>query len=191
MKDIKNYLIVILSVIIILMYTCHDTTTEPSGIDTVETISYIHDTIKLKGKTKIKLVPEIHIVHDTIIDSTGKQIIVDFKRYTTRDTFTYKTDSFSVTFYSNIYSTCPLDSLNHDLVASVRRKVIEREIIKEITRKHAFFAGPSIGLNKSSSFIMLDGLYEQDGKRLYKLGVGVNTRLEPVIKAGVYWKISK
>jgi hypothetical protein len=191
MKDFKTYLIIVLITVMIAMYKCNGSGTIVTDIDTFETISYIHDTIKLKGKTKIKPVPEIRWVHDTIIDSTGNQIVINTQKYTTKDTFVYKTDSFSVTFYSNIYSSCPLDSLNHDLIASVRHKIIEREIIKQIVRKQAFFAGPSVGLNKSSSFIMLDGIYEQEGKRLYKLGVGVNTRLEPVIKAGVYWKIGK
>jgi hypothetical protein len=173
------------------MTKCHDCGTTISNIDTIETISYIHDTIKLKGKTKIKPVPEIRWLHDTIIDSTGAKVVINTKKYTTNDTFVYKTDSFSVTFYSKIYSDCPLDSLSHDLIASVRHKIIEREITKEVVRNKAFFAGPSVVLNKSASFLMLDGIYEQKGKKLYKLGIGINTRLEPVIKAGVYWQIGK
>jgi hypothetical protein len=189
MKDIRNYAIVILLTIIIALSKCHECETIISRIDTVKTISYIHDTIKLKGKTVIKPVPEIRWIHDTIIDSTGATIVINTKKYTTNDTFVYKTDSFSVTFYSKIYSDCPLDSLNHDLIASVRHKIIEREIIKEVVRAKAFFIGPSIGLNKSSSFLMLDGIYEQKGEKLYKLGIGINTRLEPVINAGISWRI--
>jgi hypothetical protein len=34
-------------------------------------------------------------------------------------------------------------------------------------------------------------LYERNGKNIYRLGVGVNSRFEPVIKAGIYWYISK
>jgi hypothetical protein len=193
MKDIKSYLIVILLIVIaiLVMNKCNRTSTSIPEIDTVETISYIHDTIKLNGKTKIKPIPEIQWIHDTIIDSTGKVSITNIKKYTTNDTFVYKTDSFAVTFYSKIYSECPLDSLNHDLVASIRYKVIERTITNEIVRNKSFFIGPSVGLNKSSSYISLDGLYERQGKQIYKIGVGVNTRLEPVIKAGVYWQIRK
>jgi hypothetical protein len=191
MKDLKNYLIVILLTVIIAMYKCNGSSTSISSIDTVTDVSYIHDTIKVPGKTKIKPVPVVRWLHDTLIDSTGKITVVNIKKYTTNDTFVYKTDSFAVTFYSKIYSDCPLDSLNHDLIASVRHKIIERTITKEMVRNKAFFFGPSIGLNKSSSYLSLDGLYERQGKQIYKIGVGVNTKLEPVIKAGVYWKIGK
>jgi hypothetical protein len=81
--------------------------------------------------------------------------------------------------------------LNHDLVAAVRHKIIEREIIKQIVRKHAFFAGTSIALSKRSSFLMLDGLYEYNSKTIYNLGLGLNNNLQPVIKAGIYWNINK
>lgn len=189
MKDVKVYLIVILITVIIAMFKCHGNGTIVTNIDTFETISYIHDTIKLKGKTKIKPVPEIRWLHDTIIDSTGNISIVNVKKYTTNDTFVYKTDSFSVTFYSKIYSDSPLDSLNHDLVASVRHKIIERVITKEIVRKNAFFTGPSVGISKGTSFLSLDGLYERNGKTIYKIGVGVNTQFQPVLKAGMYWQI--
>jgi hypothetical protein len=191
MNSFKNYLIVILITVIIALYKCNDRSTIVTDIDTIETVTYIHDTIKLKGKTVIKPVPEIRWVHDTIIDSTGKQVIVNVEKYTTKDTFVYVTDSFSITFYSNIYSSCPLDSLNHDLVAAVRHKIIEREIIKQIVRKHAFFAGTSIALSKRSSFLMLDGLYEYNSKTIYNLGLGLNNNLQPVIKAGIYWNINK
>jgi hypothetical protein len=191
MKDLKNYLIVILLTVIIAMYKCNGSSTSISSIDTVTDVSYIHDTIKVPGKTKINPVPVVRWLHDTLIDSTGKITVVNIKKYTTNDTFVYKTDSFAVTFYSKIYSDCPLDSLNHDLIASVRHKIIERTITKEMVRNKAFFFGPSIGLNKSSSYLSLDGLYERQGKQIYKIGVGVNTKLEPVIKAGVYWKIGK
>ena len=191
MKDIRTYLIVILLTVILAMYKCQGSGTIVSKVDTIENISYIHDTIKLKGKTKIKPVPEIQWLHDTLIDSSGNISIVNVKKYATNDTFVYKTDSFSVTFYSKIYSDCPLDSLKHDLVASVRHKIIERIITKEIVRKNAFFAGPTVGISKGSSFLSLDGLYERNGKTIYKLGVGVNTQFQPVLKAGMYWQIGK
>ena len=108
----------------------------------------------------------------------------------TNDTFEYKTDSFSVTFYTKIYSSGPLDSIKNDVLATIRHKIIERTITQEVVRKHAFFAGPSIGLGKTS-YISLDGLYERKGKIIYRVGAGVNTQLQPMLKAGVYWQISK
>jgi len=182
--------IVVLLTIIIWMSRCNNTGTIVSHIDTVSDTSYVHDTIKIKGKTKIKPVPVPFYVHDTLIDSTGKITVVNRKKYLTNDTFEYKTDSFTAVFYTKIYSECPLDSIKSDLLATVRHKIIETTITKEVVRKNAFFAGPSVGIGKTS-YLSLDGLYERNGKTIYKLGVGINTKLEPMIKAGVYWQISK
>lgn len=182
--------IVVLLTIIIWMSRCNNHGTIVTKIDTVSDTSYVHDTIAVKGKTKIKPVPVPYYVHDTIIDSTGKITVINHKKYMTPDTFVYKTDSFTAVFYTKIYSECPLDSVKSNLLATVRHKIIENTITKEIARKHAFFVGPSVGLGKTS-YISLDGLYERNGKIIYKLGVGVNTNLQPILKAGVYWQISK
>ena len=182
--------IVVLITIIIWMTKCNNHSTITGRIDTVTDTSYIHDTLKIKGKTKIKPVPVPFYVHDTVIDSTGNITIVEVKKYATNDTFIYDTDSVKVTVYTKIYSNSPLDSISSELKAIIRHKIIERVITKEIIRKNAFFAGPSIGLGKTS-YISLDGLYERNGKIIYKLGAGVNTNFQPMLKAGIYWQISK
>jgi hypothetical protein len=182
--------IVVLITVIIWMTKCSNHSTITGRIDTVTDTSYIHDTLKIKGKTKIKPVPVPFYVHDTVIDSTGNITIVEVKKYATNDTFIYDTDSVKVTVYTKIYSSSPLDSISSELKAIIRHKIIERVITKEIIRKNAFFAGPSIGLGKTS-YISLDGLYERNGKIIYKLGAGVNTNLQPMLKAGIYWQISK
>ena len=189
-KGFPYIVIAILIAVIIWLTKCNDCSTLITKIDTLSDTSYIHDTVTLKGKTKIKPVPVPYYIHDTIIDSTGKIIIVDVKKYTTNDTFIYNTDSIKVIVYTKIYSSNPLDSINNELKAIIRHKVIENTITKEVVRKHAFFAGPSIGVGKTS-YISLDGLYERKGKIIYRAGVGVNTRFEPMLKAGVYWQISK
>lgn len=188
-KGFPYIVIAILIAVIIWLSKCSGDTITTS-IDTVTKVSYIHDTIKVKGKTKIKPVPEPYYIHDTIIDSTGNITIVEIKKYITNDTFTYDTDSVKVVVYSKIYSDSPLDSISSELKAIIRHKIIENTITKEIVREHAFFAGPSIGVGRTS-YISLDGLYERKGKIIYKLGVGINTRFEPMLKAGVYWQISK
>ena len=182
--------IAILIVIIIWLTKCSGDGKIVTKIDTITNISYIHDTITAKGKTKIKPVPVPYYIHDTIIDSTGNIVITPVKKYLTNDTFTFDTDSLKVTFYTKIYSNSPLDSINNKLKAIIRHKIIERTIIQEVVRKHAYYAGPSVGIGRTS-FIALDGLYERNGKIIYRVGVGVNTRLEPMLKAGVYWQISK
>jgi hypothetical protein len=191
MKNIKNYVIAILmAVILVMMYCSRHSGTIVDNIDTTENISYVHDTIKLKGKTKIKPVPVIKWLHDTIIDSTGNITVVSTKKYTTIDTFEYKTDSFTVKFYTTIYTDCLIDSVKNDLIASVRHKIIERVITKEIVRQHAMFAGPSINLGPISS-LNFEGQYEHKGKTIYKLGIGLTSKLTPTINAGVYWKLGK
>lgn len=189
MKKGFPYIVIAILIAVIIWLTKCSGDTIVTGIDTFTKVSYIHDTIKVKGKTKIKPVPEPYYIHDTIIDSTGNIVIVDTKKYVTNDTFEYKTDSFTATFYTKIYSECPLDSIKSDLLASVRHKIIETTITKQVVRKHALFAGPSVGLNLTH--ISLDGLYENKGKTIYRLGVGVNNKLQPMLSAGVYWQISK
>ncbi len=172
------------------MSKCNDNGTVISHIDTVSDTSYIHDTIRLKGKTKIKPIPVPYYVHDTIIDSTGNISLLSIKKYLTNDTFTFNSDSLKVVVYTKIYSSNPLDSISNELKAIIRHKIIETTITKEVARKQAFYAGPSIGIGKTS-YISLDGLYERNGKIIYRVGVGFNTRFEPMVKTGVYWQISK
>jgi len=180
--------IAILVAIIIWLSKCSENTIV-TNIDTFTKTSYVHDTIKVKGKTKIKPVPVPYYVHDTIIDSTGNIIIVDTKKYVTHDTFEYKTDSFTAYFYTKIYSMCPLDSIKSDLLASVRHKIIETTITKQVVKKHALFIGPTFSL--IGNYASLDALYENKGKTIYKVGVGANNRLQPMLNASIYWRISK
>lgn len=190
MKKSFPYIVIAIIIAIILWLTeCSGGGTIVDSVDTITKTSYIHDTIKIKGKTRIKLIPEIYYIHDTLIDSTGNITIIENKKFITNDTFEYKTDSFTATFYTKIYSGCPLDSIKSDLLASIRHKIIETTIIKQVINKHALFAGPSIGLN--SSRISIDGLYEHKGKTIYRVGVGVNNRFQPMLDAGIYWRISK
>lgn len=191
MKKGFPYIIIILLIgVIIWLSQCNNNNKKVSGIDTVTNTSYIHDTLNIPGKTRVKPVPVPYYIHDTIIDSTGKVVIVETKKYLTNDTFKYKTDSFTAIFYTKIYSDCPLDSIKSNLLATVRHKIIETTITKEVVRKNAFFTGPSVGIGKTS-FISLDGLYERNGKIIYKVGAGVNSNLQPILKAGIYWQIFK
>ena len=189
----KGFLYIIIAIligIILWLSQCRNNTKNISGKDTVTDTSYIHDTLNIPGKTKVKPVPVPYYVHDTIVDSTGKIVIVETKKYLTNDTFEYKTDSFTAIFYTKIYSDCPLDSIKSNLLATVRHKIIETTITKEVIRKNAFFAGPSVGIGKTS-FISLDGLYERNGKIIYRVGAGINSNLQPILKAGIYWQIFK
>jgi hypothetical protein len=189
-KSIPWLIVIILLVIIIWLTKCKECPNITGRIDTVTKVSYIHDTITLTGKTKIKPVPIPHYIHDTLIDSSGNITIAEIKKYVTNDTFQFLSDSANIIVYTKIYSSNPLDSISNELKANIRHKVIENTITKEIIRKHAFFTGPSLSLGVTSH-ISLDGLYERNGKVIYKLGVGLNNSIQPVLNAGVYWYISK
>ena len=80
-KGFPYIVIVILVAVIIWLAKCSGETIV-TGIDTSTKVSYVHDTIKVKGKTKIKPVPVVRWIHDTIIDSTGNITIINHKRYT-------------------------------------------------------------------------------------------------------------
>ena len=84
---------------------------------------------------------------------------------------------------------CPLDSIKSDLLASVRHKIIETTITKQVVKKHALFVGPTFSL--IGNYASLDALYENKGKTIYKVGVGANNRLQPMLNASIYWRISK
>lgn len=191
MKNRNLYVvIIILFVIIVWLTKCKECQTSTGFIDTTTDTSYIHDTIRIKGKTKVKPIPVPFYVHDTIIDSTGHIVVVPVKKYMTPDTFTFNSDSIKVTVYTKIYSSSPLDSTNTELKTIIRSKIIETIITKQEVRKHAFFAGPSVGFGKIST-LTVDGLYERNNKIIYSLGFGVNNNLQPIIKAGVYWQLNK
>jgi len=191
MKNRDLYVVILLLLTIIIWLTkCKECETSTGFTDTITDTSYIHDTIRTKGKTKIKPVPVPFYIHDTIIDSTGHIVVIPIKKYMTPDTFTFNSDSIKVTVYTKIYSNSPLDSINTELKAIIRSKIIETIVTKQEIRKHAFFAGPSIGFGKTST-LTLDGLYERNNKVIYRLGFGVNNNLQPVVKAGVYWQLTK
>lgn len=190
----KGFLYIIIILLLAIIFCCSKCNGGEHVVtitDTVTTTVYIHDTIKIQGKTKIKPVPITRWIHDTIIDSTGKIIIVDTKKYFTLDTFDFKTDSTKITIYTKVYSDCPLDSISTEFKAIIRHRVIENIITKEVVKKHAFYAGSSISANKNMGYISLDGLYKHKDKTIYRVGVGVNNQFQPMLNAGVYWQISK
>jgi ATP-dependent DNA ligase len=39
--------------------------------------------------------------------------------------------------------------------------------------------------------LRLNGLYENKGQTIYKLGLGLNTQFKPVLNTGIYWQILK
>jgi hypothetical protein len=127
--------------------------------------------------------------HDTLIDSIPYPVYADV--VLTEDSLIVKNDSTNVLVTYKIYSHDPLYKIEKNISLSVKRKQIKEIITNEVIRKNALFVGPSIGVGRNNGFISLNGLYEHKGKTIYGLGVGVTNRVQPIIKAGIYWQILK
>ena len=127
--------------------------------------------------------------HDTLIDSIPYPVYADV--VLTEDSLIVKNDSTNVLVIYKIYSHDPLYKIEKNISLSVKRKQIKEIITNEVIRKNALFVGPSIGIGRNNGFISLNGLYEHKGKTIYGLGVGVTNRVQPIVKAGIYWQILK
>jgi hypothetical protein len=128
-------------------------------------------------------------IHDTILDSIP--IYVDRLVILTQDSIVVKNDSTDIKVTYNIYSENPLIKIEKTLDYKIRYKEIETIITNQIIRKHALYVGPSLGIIPNSSYVAFNGLYEKNGKTIYKLGLGLNTNFKPVLNTGIYWQILK
>jgi hypothetical protein len=187
MKKGFPYIVIAILIAIIIWLTKCNSSTITTRIDTQTKVEYKWDTFT-KKETVYKPKWETIYLTDTIHDSIPVYQPIPF--VLTRDSMVVKNDSTEIKVKYEIVSENPLYKIDKSLDYKIRYKEIERTITKEIARKHAFFAGPSAGIGKTG-FISLDGLYERNGKIIYKVGAGVNTRLQPMIKAGIYWQILK
>jgi hypothetical protein len=187
MKKGFPYIVIAILIAVIVWLTKCNGDTIITKIDTQTTIKYKWDTFT-KKETVYKPKWEKIYLTDTIHDSIPVYQPIPF--VLTKDSMIVKNDSTDIKVVYQIVSENPLYKIDKKLDYKIRYKEIEKIITKEVVRKHAFFAGPSVGVGKTS-YISLDGLYERKGKTIYRAGVGVNTRFEPMLKAGVYWQISK
>jgi hypothetical protein len=187
MKKGFPYIVIAILIAVIVWLTKCNGDTVITKIDTQTTIKYKWDTFT-KKETVYKPKWEKIYLTDTIHDSIPVYQPIPF--VLTKDSMIVKNDSTDIKVVYQIVSENPLYKIDKKLDYKIRYKEIEKIITKEVVRKHALFAGPSVGVGKTS-YISLDGLYERKGKTIYRAGVGVNTRFEPMLKAGVYWQISK
>lgn len=192
MKIKISYIIIAaLVAIIIFMSKCGGGKFIPTGnsdtqyieIEKWDTFNKTDTVLKPKWK-KIT----IH-THDTLIDSIPYPVYADV--VLTEDSLIVKNDSTNVLVIYKIYSHDPLYKIEKNISLSVKRKQIKEIITNEVIRKNALFVGPSIGIGRNNGFISLNGLYEHKGKTIYSLGVGVTNRVQPIVKAGIYWQILK
>lgn len=181
-------IIVILTVIIICLLTCKKQTQYVGKTDTV-TVTKEHWDSFTKKETVYKPKWEKVYLTDTLYDSIP--IYQTIPLILTKDSIIVKNDSTDIKVHYTIISENPLYRLDKTLEYKIRYKEIERTITKEIHKKYNIFAGPSAGISKNQGFISIDGLYERESRVLYKAGIGLNSRLQPIVKAGIYWQIIK
>lgn len=182
------YLIIAILVAVILWLTKCSGDTIITKIDTQVVTTYKWDTFT-KKETVYKPKWETIYLTDTIHDSIP--VYEKIPLVLTKDSMVVKNDSTNIKVVYEIVSENPLFRINKKLDYKIRYKEIEKTITKEVVRKHALFAGPSIGLGKNTGYIALDGLYETNGKIIYKVGAGITNQLQPMLKAGIYWQIAK
>lgn len=182
------YLIIAILVAVILWLTKCSGDTIITKIDTQIVTKYKWDTFT-KKETVYKPKWERIYLTDTIHDSIP--VFQPIPLVLTRDSMVIKNDSTDIKVVYKIVSENPLLKIDKKLDYKIRYKEIEKTITKEVVRKHALFAGPSIGVGRNTGYIALDGLYERNGKIIYKVGAGINNQLQPMLKGGVYWQIAK
>jgi hypothetical protein len=189
-KNLQTLLIVVLVVVILLMRNCsgESAPAEPVIITNVE-VKY--DTItKYVPEYIPKLVTKVEYVHDTVFRTQPIDTVAILKNY------------FATYVYEDRQE---LDSLNITIKDSVtQNKIISRSIAydliyptttitKEIyLNNREFYYGLNLN-GKSDQLNYLGGslLYRTKNKQIYSVGLGVNQNMEPVISAGLYWKIGK
>jgi hypothetical protein len=182
------YIVIAILIAIIIWLTKCSGDTIVTKIDTQTTIKYKWDTFT-KKETVYKPKWETIYLTDTIHDSIP--VFEKIPLVLTKDSMVVKNDSTDIKVVYEIVSENPLYKIDKKLDYKIRYKEIEKIITKEVVRKHALFAGPSIGVGKNTGFVSLDGLYERNGKIIYRVGAGVNNQFRPMLKAGIYWQISK
>ena len=187
MKKGFPYIIIAILIAIIIWLTKCSGDTIITKIDTQTVVKYKWDTFTKKETVYRPKWERIYLT-DTIHDSIPVYQVLPL--VLTKDSMVIKNDSTDIKVIYQIVSENPLFKIDKKLDYKIKYKEIEKIITKEVVRKHAYYTGPSVGIGRTS-FIALDGLYERNGKIIYRVGVGVNTRLEPMLKAGVYWQISK
>jgi hypothetical protein len=187
-KNIQTLLIVILIGIIILMRSCSTPTpTKPKTI-TKTTIEYIPVTDTVPEYIP-KWSEKIRVEIDTFrgpIDTT--EILKDYySKYYYVDTL--KVDTFGFVLVKDTVSQNKISSRNIEYNINVPKITIEKTTY---LNNREFYLGPSIQGNREQLNYVGGELYFKTRKsQLYGVGVGVNNQFQPVLKAGMYWKIGK
>ena len=186
--NIQTLLIVVL-VIVILMKSCGEKTTD-SQIITKTKIEYISVEKKVpqyvpKWKTRI----ETKINIDTFLTKVDTSAILNdyYSKYYYEDTLSL--DTLGYVLVKDTISKNNITSRNIDYKLLIPKITIEKTII---LNKREFYTGFGVTGNLDQlNYIGVEGLYRTKKKQAFGLGVGVNQNLIPVVSGRMYWKLGK
>jgi hypothetical protein len=192
-KNIQTLLIVVLVIIILLLRNCKsDPKPNPVGTVVVKTET-TWDTIREKIPTYIpKWYTQIEYRDTTIYSTLYKdvdtsEILKDyFATYVYFDTLAY--DSINIRIKDTItQNRIKNRSIEYDLIYSTT--TITRD---SIVNNRGFYAGIGVGGSTSQlNYIGGEFLFKSKKRTAFGLGVGVNTKFEPVFIGKLYWKLGK
>ena len=184
---VKIVLIAVILILVISQVQCGiDNTPEVVTTTKVETKL---DTIYL---SKTKYIPQKKTIVDTIYQEIPAEV----------DTLTILKDYFSKVVYRDTINIDTFGTLVIEDTIS-RNLIISRELFSNIVlptttvtkttleNKRILYAGASLSgnrevINQLGVGLMLKGKND----RLYGLGLGLNSNLQPLITGSIYWKVS-
>lgn len=199
-KNFSLLIIAALVIVILLQRTCTPKNSEPKEIIKIdgkkyEVIKRVTDTLKIpvihnvykKGED---IYHEIPVYVDVIVPSNIDTGLILKKFYAThvyKDTLHLK-DSLGFIAVTDSISKNKLVSRSWN--AKVNKTTINNTIyLKELSNQ--FYLGGSLGMQRPGQFLLGgNAILKTKTDKVFGLGVGVNSQLQPFFQGSMLWKIS-
>jgi len=199
-KNFSLLIIAALVIVILLQRTCTPKNPEPKEIIKIdgkkyEVIKRVTDTLKIpvihnvykKGED---IYHEIPVYVDVIVPSNIDTGLILKKFYAThvyKDTLHLK-DSLGFIAVTDSISKNKLVSRSWN--AKVNKTTINNTIyLKELSNQ--FYLGGSLGMQRPGQFLLGgNAILKTKADKVFGLGVGVNSQLQPYFQGSMLWKIS-
>ena len=199
-KNFSLLIIAALVIVILLQRTCTPKNSEPKEIIKIdgkkyEVIKRVTDTLKIpvihnvykKGED---IYHEIPVYVDVIVPSNIDTGLILKKFYAThvyKDTLQLK-DSLGFIAVTDSISKNKLVSRSWN--AKVNKTTINNTIyLKELSNQ--FYLGGSLGMQRPGQFLLGgNAILKTKTDKVFGLGVGVNSQLQPFFQGSMLWKIS-
>jgi hypothetical protein len=199
-KNFSLLIIAALVIVILLQRTCTPKNSEPKEIIKIdgkkyEVIKRVTDTLKIpvihnvykKGED---IYHEIPVYVDVIVPSNIDTGLILKKFYAThvyKDTLHLK-DSLGFIAVTDSISKNKLVSRSWN--AKVNKTTINNTIyLKELSNQ--FYLGGSLGMQRPGQFLLGgNAILKTKTDKVFGLGVGVNSQLQPYFQGSMLWKIS-